>query len=88
MQLPDTLDDELINILGRPNFICGQIASAMRQTGADIPRKAEVEQAHVIFKLLQIYAEHGPVEWMLAASQWIDGMIAQIAAKEEEPTTQ
>lgn len=59
MVLPDEINGELLAILGRPCFMCGGIADVMRKTGKDIPRKAEMEQAHVLFYLLKLYAEHG-----------------------------
>lgn len=70
MQLPDELDDDLLEILGRPNFACSPIAHAMRTAGQSIRPKAEDEQAHVLFKLLGLYAKHG-AEWRKYGAQWI-----------------
>jgi hypothetical protein len=77
MQIPDDLDDELLDILGRPNFAGGPIARVMRADGADIPHKAEREQAHVLFKLLGFYAAHG-VDWRKHAGEWIGEMQERI----------
>lgn len=81
MIVPDELNDDLAEILGRPNFACGQLAHLMVKVGdADIPRKAEAEQAAVIFKLLGFYAERG-TEWRAAAGEWIDDMIKRREAQ-------
>lgn len=77
MQLPDELDANLLEILGRPNFMCGDLAVAMRGSGTAIPRKSEAEQAHVLFMLLSLYAQHGET-WREKAADWIDGMFNQI----------
>ena len=79
MLIPDELDAELLDILGRPNFACAALAHAMRADGVDIPRKAEAEQAHVLFKLLGFYSAHG-VDWRQQANIWIAGL--QERAKE------
>lgn len=57
------LDDDVKEILGKPNFWCGQVAQYLR-VGMDmeIERKSEVEQAFVIHWLLNIYLQHGK-EW-------------------------
>jgi hypothetical protein len=52
------------DILGRPNFMCGQIAQMMRAKGFDCPPKAEVEQALVIHTMLKFYDKHG--------EKWVD----------------
>ena len=54
--------EDLVTILGRPNFTCIRPAQAMRAGGHEIPSKAEYEQAHVIHFLLGQYFEHGP-DW-------------------------
>lgn len=76
MQLPDELDDDLLAILGMPNFQCGPIAHAMQADGAAIPKRAEPEQAHVLFKLLSFYATHG-AGWRAAAGEWLREMQAR-----------
>ena len=62
MQIPDTMNDDLMNILGMANFQAGPIAHAMQAAGADIPRRSEAEQAHVIHKLLSAQADGGDVD--------------------------
>lgn len=56
--LPEWPDADLIDILGKPNFMCIQIADLFRRTGVEIARKAEVEQAHVILFLLRHWFQH------------------------------
>lgn len=79
MQLPDELNADLAEILGILCFDNGPIARAMRAGGTPIPRKVEAEQAAVLFKLLGIYAEHGPA-WRKAAAEWLEGVIARARA--------
>jgi hypothetical protein len=60
---PPPLDDDLREILGRPNFACGEIASLLRVMGHEIAKKAEAEQAAVIHWMLAKYAAHGGDWW-------------------------
>ncbi|HDG8261137.1 TPA: hypothetical protein PCO64_000824 [Klebsiella aerogenes] len=53
------LNNDLISILGRPNFMCAHLAELLRKSGEDIKRKSEHEQAAVIHWFLGIYLEHG-----------------------------
>ena len=53
------LDDDLIEILGRPNFACAELATLLRAGGHSIKNKAEHEQAAVIHFLLGHYLKHG-----------------------------
>lgn len=53
-ELPE-LDDDLCEILGRPNFQCNALANALRLKGVDIPFKSEMEQATVIHFMLGQY---------------------------------
>lgn len=53
------MDDHLLAILGRPNFLCAGLASFLRLGGFDIPKKSECEQAAVIHWMLQLYLKHG-----------------------------
>lgn len=57
-KLPE-LNDELIEILGRPNFTCTKLAECLRHCGQDIKRKSENEQAAVLHVLLNLYIKHG-----------------------------
>jgi hypothetical protein len=54
-----TLTPELANVLGRPCFACINVAGLLRKAGQEIPRKAEAEQAAVIFWCLKQYLAHG-----------------------------
>ena len=58
MVLP-VLNDDLIAILGRPNFTCSQYAEFLRLDGVEILRKSEHEQAAVIHWFLGMYLQHG-----------------------------
>ncbi|HYE73569.1 MAG TPA: hypothetical protein VEF04_09560 [Blastocatellia bacterium] len=53
------LNEHTRAILGRPNFMCRNIAIRLRELGQVIPSKAEEEQAAVLCFLLNIYLEHG-----------------------------
>jgi len=64
------INEDLVTILGRPNFTCIRIAERLRQMGDDIPRKAEYEQAHVIYLLLSMYLEHGK-SWVAKANDFL-----------------
>lgn len=61
------LNDDLIAILGRPNFMCAQLADTLRSGGHDIAERAENEQAAVIHFLLGHYLAD-PVQWAEKAS--------------------
>lgn len=65
IQLP-ALDDDLVEILGRPNFACIQFAQALRASGLEIKEKAEHEQATVLHYMLGFYLQHGADWWMKA----------------------
>lgn len=74
------LNDDLNSILGRPNFTCCHLAELLRKTGEDIPRKAEREQAAVIYWFLGIYLEHGD-KWEDVAKADIQARAAGITLK-------
>ncbi|KKN33992.1 hypothetical protein LCGC14_0798050 [marine sediment metagenome] len=59
MVFPSEMTPELQDILGRPNFVCGPIAHIFQAAGADIPRKAEAEQAFVLHWMIKLYLTHG-----------------------------
>jgi hypothetical protein len=61
------LNDDTRWILGRPNFVCGGIAAALRRLGHPIREKAEDEQAEVIHWMLSLYEEHG-ADWNQVAA--------------------
>jgi hypothetical protein len=75
-----TLDDDLIAILGRPNFTCIRIAQALRLCGVDIKPKAEHEQAAVIHFLLTRYLRHGS-DWATHSDADLRAMLDQAEAK-------
>jgi hypothetical protein len=52
------LNNETRFILGRPNFWCGQLSRNLRELGHDIPKKAEEEQAYVIYWMLGLYEQY------------------------------
>lgn len=71
------LNDDLIAILGRPNFLCAQLADRLRSEGQEIAKRAENEQAAVIHFLLGHYLAD-PVQWAEKAS-------AALKAARKEP---
>ena len=71
------LDDEMIWILGRPNFWCASVANVLRQDGHEIKTKAEHEQAAVIHWLLSLYLEHGD-GWRDVAQKESDRIKAKV----------
>ncbi|GAL57147.1 hypothetical protein EV102420_06_00210 [Pseudescherichia vulneris NBRC 102420] len=73
------LSDDLIAILGRPNFTCAHLAELMRKGGDDIRRKAEHEQAAVIYWFLSLYLEHGN-KWEAVAKADIQSRVAMASA--------
>lgn len=78
------LNDDLIAILGRPNFTCSHLAELLRKSGDEIRRKSEHEQAAVIHWFLGIYLEHGD-KWEGVAKADIQSRVAAagIGVKEE-----
>jgi len=70
------LDDDLRDILGRPNFACIRLANLFRKEGAVIASKAEDEQAHVIHWMLGLRLKHGRENWREHADRAIDAAIA------------
>lgn len=69
------LNDDLVAILGRPCFTCAHLAELMRKSGDDIRRKAEHEQAAVIYWFLGLYLEHGD-KWEAVAKAEIQSRVA------------
>lgn len=76
------LNDDLIAILGRPNFMCAHLAELLRKSGEDIKRKAEHEQAAIIHWFLSIYLEHGD-KWEGIAKSDIQARAAGIKVEAE-----
>lgn len=72
--LPEKLNDDLLDILGRPNFACISIARILKASGWDIPPKAEAEQASVIFFTLK--------HWIADPANWRANAGAELQALE------
>ncbi|NVM87594.1 selenocysteine lyase/cysteine desulfurase [Variovorax sp. SG517] len=75
-----TLNDDLIAILGRPNFTCIHLAQALRLCGVEIKTKAEHEQAAAIHFLLMRYVRHGQ-DWAKQADADLRAMLDEAEAK-------
>jgi len=76
--LPE-INEDLVDILGRPNFTCSGIAGLFRRNGADIKRKSENEQAFVIHWLIGVYLTHGS-EWRATAEAELKSIADKIKA--------
>lgn len=74
------LNDDLIDILGRPNFTCIRLAQALRLCGVEIKSKAEHEQAAVIHFLLTRYMRHGS-DWAKHTDSDLRAMLDEVEAK-------
>jgi len=59
MNLPDEMTPEMRKALGYMIFQTAPIAHALRADGWEIARKAEDEQAVVLFWFLKLAIEHG-----------------------------
>jgi hypothetical protein len=68
-------DEETEWILGRPNYWCAHVASALRKMGRQIREHAEEEQAAAIYWMLQMYARHGE-RWRIVAAARLRGVRA------------
>lgn len=64
------LNQEVKNILGRPNFMCRSIANVLIKKGWDIKEKAEDEQANVIYWMLTMYEKYGE-NWKEKAEEYL-----------------
>lgn len=78
------LDEDLIEILGRPNFTCIKLAELFRSAGVVIPRKAENEQAVVIHFMLKHYFEHGK-DWHIHAQAELQAMVDKVKNPLKDP---
>lgn len=78
-QLP-ALNDDLIEILGRPNFACGQMAHAFKAAGYAIKEKAEDEQAFIIHWLLGLYLAD-PENWRKQAGKELGDVVDKAKSK-------
>ena len=78
------MNEDLLAILGKPNFVCGPIAHLMKAAGVvDMRPKSEDEQAHVLLWLLRLYLEHG-YAWANVASLEISNWQKLLSAKRSE----
>jgi len=77
------LNDEMREILGRPNFSCARIAQVLRIGDADIACKAEAEQAAVIYWMLSMYGTHG-ADWWSQCRNELQTILEAAKASEEE----
>jgi hypothetical protein len=82
MILPDEMDDNLSEILGRVCCQCIDLAQLLRANGHTIKRRAEDEQAAVIFWLLGFYAVAG-AKWRQAAAAQIEAWIKPVDITEK-----
>lgn len=73
------LNDDLVSILGRPNFTCAHLAELLRKGGQDISRKAEHEQAAVIYWFLDLYLKYGD-KWESIAKDDIQARAVMLTA--------
>jgi hypothetical protein len=64
------LNEDTMDILGRPNFTCIRIAARLREMGRAIPDRAEHEQAAVVHFLLNMYEQHG-ADWRAKAEEFL-----------------
>jgi len=81
---PPSLSDDLAEVMGMPNFQCAPLAHGYRDAGlADIPRKAEAEQAFVIDKLVRLVIQHG-VDWRVHAVADLDKVREVLQAKKKD----
>ena len=71
------LNDDLVSILGRPNFTCAHLAELLRKGGQDIRRKAEHEQAAIIYWFLDLYLKYGD-KWESIAKDDIQARAAML----------
>ncbi|WP_070106461.1 hypothetical protein [Burkholderia plantarii] len=73
---PDDLTEDLRHVLGFPNFRCSPYAHLMRDAGANIQRKSEDEQAHVLHWLVKLVIDHRE-RWADVAEEEMNAMRAQ-----------
>jgi hypothetical protein len=83
LELPP-LNEDLLAILGRPNFTCIGIAHRMRQLGHVIENRAENEQAAVLYMLLGLYLKHGAA-WAEKGDEYLNQKPATAGTTNGEP---
>ncbi|PVX75589.1 hypothetical protein, partial [Paraburkholderia unamae] len=77
---PEELSDDLREVLGWPNFRCGPVAHVMRDSGDEIKRKAEDEQAHVLHWLVKLVLKHG-ADWQPHAAEALKEIRSRAASQ-------
>ena len=65
------LTQDLKEILGRPNFRCGNIARVLRAKGFECKERAEEEQALVIFIMMKFYEKYGK-DWKAEFEEYMN----------------
>lgn len=83
---PRELTDDLRDVLSMMMWNTGPIAHCLRAGGADIPHKAEIEQAHVLHWLTLFVLDHGP-EWRAKADERLKEIRATINATGASPSS-
>lgn len=76
------MNEALLYILGRPNFMCYGVAQSLRKLGHSIPNRTEDEQAHVIHWMLNSYLLHGD-GWLGACNTEIASLNASAGSTNE-----
>ncbi|GEM_PF-465123 len=79
-QIPD--NEATRAILGRPNFMCHDLAHLLRKRGDSIPLRAEDEQAAVLLFMLNSYLEL-PDRWKANVEEKIHRMVTEQRILEE-----
>ncbi|MEO9297597.1 hypothetical protein [Devosia alba] len=77
---PTELTDELREVLSTMLWTSGQLASALRAGGEEIPTKAEAEQVHVLHWFIGLALEHGP-DWRAKVGERLAAIRDEAAAK-------
>lgn len=84
---PAEMDDTFREILGTPNFSVARIVNIFRQAGANVPNKAEAEQAYFIHWATKLYLEHG-ADWKKFGDVEISNHVKTIQEKASASTPQ
>ena len=74
------LNEHTIEILGKPCFAIMREATRLRQLGWKIEKKAESEQANVLYFFLTMYEKHGN-EWKKFAYEYLNKNIQESPAQ-------
>lgn len=83
MILPDKMTPAMEEALGLMIFESAPIAHLFKEDGADIPPKAEKEQAFILLKALR-YAIEFPGDWRQRFGKEIGDAIDRVKAKKRE----